>query len=318
MKEVFHNFLGADLVGMAPYKWAMTGLFSILLLFSLYVAWKKGFRDIDIISLLLIFIILFRSSYPLYIDNLSSDRTLRVLFLLLPVGMTVLIHFLYTKHGNFRNEQLIVGFVTLFIIAINFALGRAITRDSVHWWDESYRLIVINQVWLLGAILFSISIIIRSRKGSSSYAWFLIVMNVGLIIYLFGYLLLSISTTKEMYWIMWYHRFVSDILMVYAYSYLIYKLYRTLGRTPMGDGLIPAKLDIIDIMDKVPSDKLIHFLELNHPGYITSTVLRLTPRQQLQTILMINKISIKESAEYTFITPGSVKVYRSRIRKILN
>lgn len=318
MKEVFHYFLQADFVGMSSYKWAITGLFSIFLLLSLYIAWKKGLRDIDIISLLLIFTILFRSSYPLYLDILSSDRTLRILFLLLPVGMTILIHFLFTKHRSLRNEQLIVGFVTFVIIVVNFAFGRAITIDSVHWWDESYRLIAINQVWLLGAILFSISIIIRSRKGSSSYAWFLIVINVGLIIYLFGYLLLSISTTKEMYWIMWYHKFVSDILMVYAYSYLIWKLYRTLDRKPMGEGLDTTKLDIFNIMDKVPSGKLIHFLELNHPGYITDKMSALTPRQQLQAILMMSKISIKDSAEYSFITPNAVKVYRSRIRKILS
>ena len=317
MKEVFHYFLAADTIGMSPFKWVMTVVFTAFLLSHIYISWKRGLHDIDILSFLLILTILFRSCFAIFLKSESPDQALRLLFILFPLGMSVIIHFIYTRHKNFRNEQLVLGFSAILLLVINLAIGRALIPESPHWWADSYRLKVINQIWLVGAIAYSISIIFRLPNKPKTYTRFIKVINISLIIYLTGYLLLTFSTTIEMYWVYRYNGFISDLIMVYAYSYLLWKQFRTLGQFPYEDGLDYEKINIFEIMDKVPSVKLIYYLGVNFPDCIPKKVHRLTPRQQLQAILMIHKVSIKESAEYSFISPEAVKVYRSRIRKNL-
>ena len=86
----------------------------------------------------------------------------------------------------------------------------------------------------------------------------------------------------------------------------------------MGEGSAMPKINMLKIMRDVPSDKLVIYWEVHHELLIPNNVKNLSPRQKLHAILMINKVSIKDSAEYTFITPEGVNVYRSRIRKKLS
>jgi len=318
MKEAFHYFLAADGVAMPPFKWGMTILFAFFFLFALHLSWKRGFRGIDIISLLLTLTILFRSTYPLFGIDGTQDLSLRLLSLFFPVAMSVLILFLFTTQNNLRKEQAIIGSLAILTILINISFGGALVVGSIHWWDHTYSLIMLNRVWLIGGIIFSIYILLKSNKGSKTYTKFIMLANLCLALYLIGYFLYSTDTYWPMYWVMRYFAFVSDIILIYAYSYLVWKFYKAYGRKPMGEGSAMPKINILKIMRDVPSDKLVIYWEVHHELLIPNNVKNLSPRQKLHAILMINKVSIKDSAEYTFITPEAVNVYRSRIRKKLS
>jgi len=318
MKEAFDIFLGAENIGMSPFMWTKTILFSIILSYSFYISFKKGFRDVDILSLILIATFLFRSSYSLFLNPNIPDQALRLLFLLFPITITVLIHFLYSSYNKYRKDLIIIGILALLIVILNIIFGRALQSGTPHWWDENYRISRINQVWLLGAIIYSVLIIIRNYKSPKTYLRFIWMINLGLIFYLFGHLLFSLNSSLEMYWVMWYHAFVFDLILIYSFGFLIWRLYRSLGRKPMATQLTLKKINIYELMDEVPADKLINFIEVNHPKCFPIYLRKLTQRQQLHAILMIHKVSIKKCSEYSHITPLAVNVYRSRIRKKLD
>ncbi len=313
MKEAINYFLAADTIGMSPFKWAMTFIFSVFLLLTIYLTWKRGFRNIDILNILLIMIILFRSGFAIVLQSESPNQVLRLLFFLFPVGMTLVIHYIFSTYKKLRIEQLAIGFVVVFLVIINLTFGGALVPGSPHWWADIYPLKTLNRIWLLAAGAYSSMAIWRMREEQQPFRRFIRAINAGLVVYLGGHFLLTISTTMEMYWIYRYHGFVSDLIIVYAFTYLVWSLLRR-PHSRLDEEAWRSQIDIFAVMGKVPADKLMHYLHLHHPDSIPGKIEELTPRQQLQAMLMIHKVSIKESAEYSHITPQAVKVYRSRIR----
>ncbi len=317
MKELFDYFVAADTTGMSPSRWGATIVFSAYLLFFIYLLWKKGFRNLDILSLLLLLIVLFRSSYAIFLQSDHPNQTMRLLFFIFPVGMAVLCHFLFTTYKKYPREQMVIGFTAVLFSFANLIFGDALVPGSPHWWSDIYPLKLLNQAWLWGAILYSALVFIRLPAGQPPYSRFLRLANLALMIYLMGHFLLSLRTTDAMYFVYRYHSFVSDVVIAYVFGYLLGYRYRASATEAWDPEFDTKGVDIFAIMDRVPADKLIHYLAVNHPGSIPDSVSKLSPRQQLQAILMLHKVSIKESAEYSYVTPQAVKVYRSRIRKKL-
>ena len=169
MEEKFQYFLAADTIGMSPFRWAMTVVFTIYLGFTIYLIWQRGLKDLDILSSMLILIILIKSCYAIFINDESLDQALRLLLFLFPVGTTVLTHFLFTKYKNLRLEQFLIGFLALFLLLVNLVLGGALIPGSAHWWSEFYRLILINQIWLVLSIGYSLAIFFRLSQESNLY-----------------------------------------------------------------------------------------------------------------------------------------------------
>ena len=318
MKEAFQYFLVADGIEISAYKWLMSGVFTFLLLYFFIIIWKSKFKAINILIWLLIFVVFFRSAYIFIMSDVTPETTLRLLFLLFPMAMAVLIYFIYTSYSNLPQTQIAIGSIILTVTLLNIVSGGALFPDSPHWWDHNYSLIILNQAWLLTAIFYSLYIVFKKNKSSKTYIVFIRIINVSFIFYLLGHLIYTLNTSMETYWILRYLGFVSDIILVYAFGYLTWRLYRVLGRIPFGEGIDTTRINIYSIMDEISSDRFINYLEVNHATSIPKNVQKLTPRQQLHAILMFYNVSIKESAEYTFITSEAVKVYRSRIRKKLH
>lgn len=318
MKDAIQYFIAANILGLSPFKWVMTILFLYYIIWLFKICWRKGFKDLDILVLLLAFTILLRSIHSLFLTAGTPDQAMRLLFLLLPVAMVAFVQLIYAKKVNSRKQTFYINTFIIALVIINIFFGGGLLPGSPHWWMNSYRLVLLNQLWLVLSIGYSIYIVYKSSGFEKPYGQFMMVTNVALIIYVLGNLLFSFWSIDKMYVLMGHLALVANFLMAIAFTYLISKLRNYKEREALSKRTKKFHINIYDIIKLVKADELIRHLKINHPKCIPQEIERLSKRQQLHAILMLHEMSIKDCADYTFITPQAVKVYRSRIRKLLD